>query len=171
MGESLCHVRVQFSLKTLLLGTVSIGAIAGMVASKYHSWTREHAVIGDIRRLGGTRLMDFSGTVGLFLDGTALDDEQLIDITLAFPKIEKLYISHTAITDRGIVSLVKLRCLRVLWINGNKISDPALETLARISTLSEVCLDDSQVTPAALDRLRSKLPNTSIVVVDHVQRK
>jgi Leucine-rich repeat (LRR) protein len=78
------------------------------------------------------------------------------------PGLTGLDLQGTRITDAGVESLARLAQLTTLSLARTAISDKAVLALARLKRLERLDLSDTQVTPDALDRLRTLLPKCRI---------
>lgn len=71
-------------------------------------------------------------------------------------------LNRTRVTDESVVHLAKLPKLESLHLWGARISDESVPLLGKLSGLRELYLNETQVTPAGLTRLRDALPQTKI---------
>jgi hypothetical protein len=76
----------------------------------------------------------------------------------ALPCLEELDLSGTAIGDDALKDLNKLTNLKTLRLAHTRITDSVLEHLLGLIDLEELDIDQTQVTPAAKDRLKTRLP-------------
>lgn len=133
---------------------------------------------GWIARLGGKIERDTKGRItGVNLRGSWINDTEMMDLA-AMPDLERLDLSHTRISDEGLLRLAPAAKIRELnlfyaeWITdqgmtairgwkhlkrinvrGTRISDGTLEILSRMSALEALDISHTQVTESGLDRL------------------
>ena len=131
-----------------------------------------------IANLGGTAERDSKGNViGLNLRGSWINDAEMIHVA-RLPYLEKLDLSHTRISDEGLLHLkpaAKIRELNLYyseWITdqgmtaisqwkrlkrlnlrGTRISDSTLEVVSRITGLEALDITHTSVTDNGLDHL------------------
>ncbi len=72
------------------------------------------------------------------LDGLHADDVQAI------------YINHSAVTDAGLATLIRLSGLRIIGLRGTNITDAGLAHLAMLPDLRRLVLSDTRITDAGL---------------------
>lgn len=123
-----------------------------------------------IQRLGGKVRRDPAGMViAVDLGTTPVNDADLLDL-LAFRKLETLDLSHTRISDEGLLRLkpaAQIRELSLLY--AEQITDLGLSAIKQWHSLRSLNLrgtrisDETLVLVGALDRLESlDIANTSI---------
>jgi len=120
----------------------------------------------------------------LELQSVDLNDAALSNIVQAYPKLESLDFSITAISDEGLKRLKPLRLislqlvstgvtddglkslrempLRTLDLSNTKITDRGLETLAGFQGLSLLKVRETKITEAAAKKLAAALPRCKI---------
>jgi serine/threonine protein kinase/Leucine-rich repeat (LRR) protein len=76
-----------------------------------------------------------SKLIELVLSDTKLDDNQIIALAELCPNIEILDVSGTAVTDKGLESVAKLKDLRTLRLDRTSITNAGLEQVTRLSKL------------------------------------
>lgn len=100
--------------------------------------------------------------VDLNLAGTALDDAGLAAIG-ELPAATHLRLARNRLTDVALTGLARSPRLEHLNLYGNAgITDAGVETLAAASTLRELYLWQTGVTPAGAARLRARRPETRV---------
>ena len=97
----------------------------------------------------------------LNLEGTQISDAGLSVLARA-PGLEELDLSGTSITDAGVASIKGLARLTTLWLAHTGITDDAVEQLLRLRRLEALNVQGCNLSPSAIDRLRSGLPDTTI---------
>lgn len=157
--------------KALLLCLLALASLAGglLYAADPADW---------IAQLGGKVERDSGGrVVTVNLRGSWINDEEMVQLA-AMPHLERLDLSHTRISDEGLMRLKpapKIRELNLFyaeWITdqgmtaisgwkqlqrlnlrGTRISDGTLEIVSRITGLEALDIANTQVTDNGLDRL------------------
>ena len=142
-----------------------------------------------IRALGGKMEQDSAGNiVAVNLGATWVNDTEILELA-ALPKLERLDLSHTRISDEGLLYLRPARQIRDLnllyaeqitdlgltaiksWTNlktlnvrGTRISDPTLAIIGKLPQLESLDIANTGVTEAGLDNLvaLTKLKKLSI---------
>lgn len=97
----------------------------------------------------------------LHLEGTPVTNQGLKHIG-KFPRLRWLIASETKITDAGLNKLAALN-LEELSLRETSISDAGVSTLATMKRLQKLDLRKSAVTEAGASRLRSALPNCTVL--------
>ena len=131
-----------------------------------------------IRRLGGTVEHDGSGRItAVNLSRSWVNDTEMLRL-LSLPALEKLNLSHTRISDEGLLHLRPARQIRDLnllyaeqitdlglnavkgWANlkrlnvrGTRISDPTLAIVGKLTRLESLDIANTGVTDKGLDSL------------------
>lgn len=167
-------------MRTLAQQSLCLVCLAGLLYSAEPDW---------IRRLGGKVEMDSSGNVvAVNLSATWVNDTEILELA-ALPKLERLDLSHTRISDEGLLNLRPARQIRDLnllyaeqitdlgltaiknWTNlktlnvrGTRISDPTLAIISKLIQLESLDIANTGVTEAGLDSLvpLTKLKQLSI---------
>ena len=127
-----------------------------------------------------------SPIVSLYLEGTTLSDEVILNLIKDMPQLERLTLrralagnrlldglktvdgldylelSQTNITNEGLQHLSQLNNLRELVLNGTAITNEALQYLRPLGTLDELNLHSTRVTGDAVGALRRDLPSCNI---------
>jgi Leucine Rich repeat len=109
--------------------------------------------------LGGTPVDDASAAALLAapeLRILRLDAAPISDAALAVepgPKLVELYLSHTAVGDRGLELLDRLPHLAALGLGHTRIGEPTLARIARLGELHTLVLSKVPAAPEALARL------------------
>lgn len=85
-------------------------------------------------------------------------DDQALSILKSLPHLTRLNLSNTAVTHEGLKNLAGLQFLEYLNLTNTAAGDEAVETLARLPALRSLYVWNSRFTPAALERLRTQLP-------------
>ncbi|HCO23881.1 MAG: hypothetical protein CME31_02540 [Gimesia sp.] len=95
---------------------------------------------------------DFEHVNELILYQSAVTDDDLAILKTGFPKLERIKLNETAITDAGIVHLRDLPELRLINAQRTAITDAAVPDLAAISRLKELNIAETQITSVKLIR-------------------
>ncbi len=101
----------------------------------------------------------------MFLMTEDLDDQglsRLVHVVQHSGTIRNLTLEGVSITDQGGRRLGELRRLHSLVLSGTALGDETAEALANCSQLESLSLDETQVSKAALERLRAALPHCKI---------
>lgn len=133
-----------------------------------------------ITHLGGSLQRDPAGAIiGINLGDTFVNDADILDL-LAFKKLQRLDLSHTRITDEGLLRLKPAsqiedlsllytelitdlginaikgwRKLKVLNIRGTRISDESLHTVSALGQLESLDVANTRITDDGLEYLAS----------------
>jgi hypothetical protein len=116
-------------------------------------------------RLVHTRLeplRELAALENLGLIGMDVSNEDLEPLT-QLKQLKHLRLSRTAVTDAGLVHLSGLTQLQHLDLWGTQVTDRGLDHLAELPQLRSLELQTTQVTAEGVLKLRSALPNCSIV--------
>jgi tRNA A-37 threonylcarbamoyl transferase component Bud32 len=92
-----------------------------------------------------------------------LRDEHLAPVG-RLPKLQALYLGHTAITDAGLDHVLRAPDLNYLELYGTEVTDAGLMKLAALKNLSHVAAGRSKVTAEGVKAFAAKRPG---VRVDH----
>lgn len=98
-----------------------------------------------IKRLGSLRISDACEAIRLAAAG--------------------IHQAHTAVGDKGIASIRKMKSLRTLRIEGTRITDAAMEDLASLTQLTTLRIG-SRLSEKAVSELRTRLPDCNIELED-----
>ena len=133
---------------------------------------------GWIQRLGGKVAHDSAGNItAVNLSSTWVSDTELLELA-SLPKLERLDLSHTRISDEGLLHLRPARQIRDLnllyaeqitdlglnaiknWTNlkrlnvrGTRISDPTLAIAGKLTQLESLDIANTGMTDVGLDAL------------------
>ncbi len=122
--------------------------------------------IATIEALGGRVQRDESRSgrpvTTIFLAGSEnLKDEDL-QLLSAFPRLQTLELSGTAISDSGLKHLARLKSLTYLGLIRTKITDAGLKELVGLQNLEGIRIGNTAITDAGLKDL-AKLKNLKVV--------
>ena len=108
-------------------------------------------------------LADLPRLTVLDLTGTGLSNGELEHVT-SIPKLRVLSLAECQeIDDVGIAHLAGASGLDGLWLSGcGRVTDGSIEHLSRLTSLKELKLDRTRVTPAGIAELRKRLPGCEI---------
>jgi hypothetical protein len=102
----------------------------------------------------------------LRLDATPISDAALA--ATPGPQLVELYLSHTAVDDRGLEVLDRLPHLVALGLGYTRIGEPTLARIARLDELHTLVLSKIAAPPEALARLGA-LRRLERLYLDHTQ--
>ena len=80
----------------------------------------------------------------------------------AMKNLKWLNLDKTQITDRSLQSIAALQKLEFLHLGSTNISDAAVPELSKLGKLKTLIITRTDVSPAGVDSLASRLPNTTI---------
>jgi uncharacterized membrane protein len=100
--------------------------------------------------------------VWLNLAGTGVTDATAVRLA-GLPRLERLHLERTAITDAGVDALRPLEHLRYLNLYATGVTDGCLASLAAMPALEEVFLWGSGVSERGADLLRRARPGLKVV--------
>lgn len=128
------------------------------------------AELGGLERLETLRLKGaVINDIGADRPGLKLETRETLErleLLSGMKSLRELDVSRTPIDSNGLKALRALPSLRVLRLsNAGKVDDAAVDVLANWTTLTEVWLDGTAVTPDGLHRLRTARPNLAIRVL------
>lgn len=98
-------------------------------------------------------LGDCPSLTSLSLSNTPATDEHLASIARCGSSLQRLFASHSDITDIGLGYLQGFSQLRRLTVTGTKITDEALGPVSRLQELRCLVLVDTRITDAGLPTL------------------
>jgi len=108
------------------------------------------AWINDVDMIGLARLPDLEK---LDLSHTRISDEGMLNLKPA-PKIRELKLYYSEwITDQGLTAIKEWKHLRRLDVRGTRISDGTLEIVSRMPQLEALDIAHTEVTDVGLDHL------------------
>ena len=96
-----------------------------------------------------------SESIAILADQIDKKTARVEEIQAELPKLERLEMGHTRITDKGIESLAAIQSLQVLKLDYTPVTDKALELLKQLPNLKELSLDHTNVTDRGVEVLRS----------------
>ena len=129
----------QFRLRSLLIAMIVLGTLLGVVAVQIGRYESQRRVARDIEALGGAVGWSWTGNVtSVHMVGAAITDDDL-KLLEKLPRLEVLWVAATPITDGAVSHIKELRRLRLVSVGGTKMS------------------------PSGVARLRSALPEATIV--------
>ncbi len=167
----------QFSLRTLLVVVTLIAALLGW---RLYVWRaqqeQQRKAIAEIQSRGGQTSVTFDSIAEAIALGhrkadnmVILNDTQITNDDLKAlenaPITRSLSIAGSQITDDGLVHLKNLKQLEYLDLKKNtRLTDAGLTHLEELKSLKQLILIGTQVTPAGVQKLQQKLPNTKIAL-------
>jgi hypothetical protein len=89
-----------------------------------------------------------------------------------FPRLQRLKLEQTSITDQSMRLIGELRGLKELNVRYTSITDKGLDWIKELHQLRWLYIEGTKVTVAAADRLRKALPKATVYlkVGDRFQR-
>jgi hypothetical protein len=119
-------------------------------------------VAEDRIRLAGPLLAQLSGLRGVALDGSDFNSEAL-NFLPSLPRLEQLGLQNCpSVDDDAIGYIAQLTKLKELDLIRTAVGDANLQDLRTLKRVERLYLNGSKVTPAAVQRLRAKLPDAEI---------
>jgi hypothetical protein len=165
---------LQFSLRTLMVLVLVVGAGLGWLAHENHRARTQREAVKAIEKLGGRaeyearsggclaaaiafggKLLPHDWLVDVY--GVSLADMQLADAELAhlqgLQQLKWLALNNTSITDAGLAHLRGLTELEQLTLAFTRVTDAGLIHLQRLTHLEMLSLVGTRVTDAGLEQL------------------
>lgn len=109
------------------------------------------------------KLKSLKHLVALDLAGTRIHDFAVNTIVECCPKLERLNLAATYITDDSILKLQKLPYLRKLRISKTNITDKYIDKLLTLKHLEKLTLSHTKISPKKLRDLKAAKPNCKFV--------
>jgi len=100
-------------------------------------------------------------TIALDLSQTNLTDD-LLSYLVDFPHLQKLFLQKTALTGASLNVLEDLEYLEYLNLYATQINDDVIPVLAQLTALRDLYLWDSNVSSAAIERLKKVRPELTV---------
>lgn len=94
----------------------------------------------------------------IYIDEPLFSDAD-VDLLLAFPDVRVIVLSHTQITDRGLIKLACLNRLVRLDVHGTKVSGESLRHFVACRELKEFDIRDTKVDERVFTLLKEALPD------------
>ena len=154
VAEVFAGGKLRFRITRLILIVAMLAVILGYwQVTVYEPYLAEQSCLAGLDGLRGSVFRETAGPGWLIgLVGKA-PFERVVQIELAGPKVDQ----------RQIIRLHGLPRLRCLFLTGPKFDDRMLDDLAALPSLTQVCLTDSGVTAAGIERFRHARPNVEII--------
>jgi hypothetical protein len=76
--------------------------------------------------------------------------------------LKRVFFSDTAVDDRGVSYLKKLKNLKVIGLSGTRITDRSLEHLDRLKKLSSLFALETRLTEAGVAKFKKALPDCDV---------
>ena len=180
--SGLAHLRPLVRLRRLSFNGTRI-SLAGAVRLFVHEQRR--SLVEALSALGLARFDDQGNVVAIDVAGTAFGDDELQHLG-PLTTLRELHLAATRVTDKGMVHVGRLENLqrlylakcdvsdvglahiaqltRLLAINlyGTKLTSTGLEHLSGLEQLRLLSVTDVKLKPAAVDRLKLKLPRLTV---------
>jgi internalin A len=112
------------------------------------------------------RLGDFDRLEYVDLIGRWVEDDALASLR-GQHRLRSLVLQHTRITEAGLAHLEGFTSLQKLYISGD-ITDRGLARVARLTSLDQLRLNDTQITDTGLCHFRA-LPNLKSLALEHTR--
>jgi len=101
---------------------------------------------------------DFTGhVVQVYQDGIWFDDAHLAYVK-SLPKLKRLWLGGTSITDDGLINLTELNQLEELGLDNTQVTDDGLVHLKKLTSLKRLILSGTQVSEKGVENLKRALP-------------
>ncbi|MFK7788156.1 MAG: c-type cytochrome domain-containing protein, partial [Phycisphaeraceae bacterium] len=97
----------------------------------------------------------------LTFEGSSFGDDAAKELP-AMPKLTRLNLKDSVVTDAGLAELPELPSLTWLNLFGTEVSDAGLDALTKYDTLEKLYLTGTKVTAEGVEKLRKALPDTEI---------
>jgi hypothetical protein len=97
----------------------------------------------------------------LHLAATRVTDQGLAAMG-PLENLERLFLAKCAITDVGLKSVARYPRLRSINLYGTSITSAGLEVLAELRELRTLLITDLKLSPAAVESLKSRLPQLTV---------
>jgi hypothetical protein len=133
-------------------------------------------LVASIETEGGEvhyRWTGFADEVGWWVNcsGTGFDDRALENIApqLELLRARYLVLIQASITKKGLDSIRRLKGLRLLDLGWTKTGDDGLGSIAALTSLRELYLNNTRVTEAGVRQLldSNKLPNLKVLAIGY----
>jgi hypothetical protein len=143
----------QFSLRTLLIFTVTIAVGAGWLGKRIEQKRKDRETVEAIVKLGGTVAYDYQTDD---LRAEPRGPSWLRDVLGEnfFSEVDGVWLRNATDVDAGVAHLKGLTQLRVLNLWNTKASDVTLLHLKELPELQELNLDGTNVTDTGLLNLK-----------------
>jgi hypothetical protein len=76
--------------------------------------------------------------------------------------LEELALAYCSITDKALAHIQQMPSLKCLNLNFTGVSDDGVDDLCRITTLEDILIGDTGITPEGARRLTEAFPNARI---------
>lgn len=132
------------------------------------AWARPSDAMWALRRAGALFVMTDTGPQKHVKEVMAFKetfDDSKIERLRLFPDIERVELSHTAVSDEGLAVLRDLPHLRALSLRGLRFTDGALRHVGALSGLRELLLRDTHVGDAGMECLAA-LESLEVLSID-----
>jgi hypothetical protein len=185
-------MRLQFTIRTLMIGTAIVAGICSWIAFQRHHIQRRQLAIARLEDLSGPVSYYNGGSTygyvyGIELEGQVLDKSLWTDISMfgdearslwlgetnvtdaelrflrRFRRIEHLSLYNTKVTSDGIDAISNLASLNTLIISNTLVDDRAVPSLEKLHGLTVLNVHGTRISDAGITQLRSALPNCCIV--------
>ena len=97
-----------------------------------------------------SRLPEFPKLIDLRLNGTQVSDTTLVSILKKYPRLDRLELENTDVTDKGVAALGILTELTAVNLDGTKLTDRGLVVLASLPLLSELHVGRTRISDRGL---------------------
>ncbi|MBX9951532.1 MAG: leucine-rich repeat domain-containing protein [Candidatus Obscuribacterales bacterium] len=110
------------------------------------------------------KLKSLKNLTSLDLAGTRIHDFAVITIVGCCPKLEKLNLANTYITDDAISKIAKLQNLHKLRLSKTNITDKNIDKLLGLKHLQKLSLSHTKITPKKLRELKAAKPTCKFIL-------
>ena len=179
----------QFSLRTLLLFVLAVSIGYSWFAVKLRQARAQRKAVAAIEELGGW--VDYDRDLdetGKYIPGwlrrllgddffapvndvslsmcEGVTDSQLARLIGSLPKLERLYLDGTSITDSDLVHLKHLTGLRLLLLTNTEVTDAGLVHLRGLTKLLRLDLGGTEITGQGLIHLKELTDLENLGLID-----
>ena len=140
------RLKPVFSLKSLLIVTGLVGAVAGIVGSRWISAYREDQLMRYWSNRGANAHVEGGEVRGLHFAPGKCRDVDLAEVARLRGLID-LGVRKSPITDEGIKRLRGHESLNNLYLDGTQVTDECLKELGTMPSLAFVTVTRTSVSP------------------------
>jgi hypothetical protein len=101
------------------------------------------------------KLLNMPSLQALGLSGSPQIDDASLSAIVKAGRLQRLMLSSTGVTDKGLALLGGMRGLQSLWLSNCRITDAGLAHLQNLTELDLLYLDNTPITDAGLQHLRN----------------
>lgn len=151
--------RIQISLRMLLI----VVAIMSLVFGYQRRYGRQHRAAERLEGYGAKITYHRSPVAWVPWLGDKVRDVEAVDLShrnpdaeaiqllIRFPRLQRLYLARTQVSDDELTVIARLRNLRRLAVWGTRIRDPGVEALAGLENLQALDVHATSLSEKSLD--------------------